>query len=170
MTDYTLEIEFDVNQVTRSLQYKFTSPEGSPEIPEGALAGTYHFSAGDTLGFKLTATGKATDEIGVSVTDCSIISIGTSSVGKFDLSPFSKESAASKVDHWGPPSISETEPDRMKVIIKADMTLPIVAENGQWKISGYLSAGLRIAGKTYNRLFYFDPEGSTGNGGGHSFP
>jgi len=170
MTDYILELEFDVNQITRSLQYAITSPDGSPEVPEGALAGTYHFTAGDTLGFKITATGNASDDIGVSVTDCTIISIGTSSVGKYDLSPFSKESAASRIDHWAPPTASEAGSDRMKVIVEGDMTLPVKAENGQWKISGYLSVGIRLAGKTYNRLFFFDPEGSTGNGGGHSFP
>lgn len=170
MTDYILELEFDVNQITRSLQYKITSPEGSPEVPEGALAGTYHFTAGDTLGFRVTATGNSSDDIGVSVTDCTVISIGTSSVGKYDLSPFSKESAASRIDHWAPPTASEVGSDRMKVIVEGDMTLPVEAENGQWKISGYLSVGIRLAGKTYNRLFFFDPEGSTGNGGGHSFP
>lgn len=170
MTDYTLELEFDVNQVTQSLQYKFTSPDGSPEVPQGSLAGTYHFSVGDTVGVKITATGKSSDDIGVSVTDCSIISIGTSNFGTFDLSPFSSESAASKVDHWGPPSPSKTDPERMKIVIEAQTALPIVAENGQWKISGYLSVGLRIAGKTYYRLFYFDPEGSTGVGGDSVFP
>jgi len=170
MTDYTLELEFDVNQITRSLQYKFTSPQGSPDIPQGALAGTRHFSVGDTLSLKLTATGNSSDDIGVSVTDCTLISIGTSSIGKFDLSPFSKESAVSKVDHWGPASTSKEGKNRLKVTIQSDTALPILAENGQWKISGYLSAGIRIAGKNYNRLFYFDPEGSTGNGGAATFP
>ena len=139
-------------------------------MPQGALAGTYHFNAGDTLGLKITATGNSSDDIGVSVTDCTIISVGTSSVGKYDLSPFSRESAASKVDRWAPPTASKSAPDRMKVIVESDMILPVSAKNGQWKISGYLSVGLRIAGESYNRLFFFDPEGSTGNGGGHSFP
>jgi len=169
MTLYTLALQFDVNQGTQSLQYHFSNPE----VTDGALAGTFNFNGpdnpknDDTLQVSLKVTGNAADSPSVSVEDCTIVSVNNGKLGPSFLSPFSKKKAVSKVKIL---SFEEkVGPDgRVELFGLANKTLPVVADEGQWQISGYLSVVIKLNGKPYNRIFTFDPEGSAG--GGNTFP
>jgi len=173
-TEFTLALEFDVNQITRSLQFKFISNDGSPDIPTGPLAGTAHFNEGNQIGISVTATGRSQDNISFRVTDCTLVSLGTANLGKFFLSPFSEEKATEAITQWSPTDNITTPQDqenqRTRLISYSEDTLLVAAPTGQWEISGYLSVAIEIDGTVYHRVFYFDPEGTTGNGGGLNFP
>lgn len=171
MTDYLLALEFDINQITRALQYTFKSAAGSAEKHEGNLAGTFNFLAGDTLHFSVTATGFAVDDVELVIKDCSLVSVSNGHLGKSALSPFSQSMAISTVSKWS--NFEETEgdlPGRVKFFASSEAGLPVVAESGQWEISGYLSMEVTVRGTVYNRVFYFDPEGTTGSGTGGGWP
>lgn len=171
MTNYTLALEFDINQITRSLQYEFISEATAPKERIGTLAGTYHFQAGDEVNLSITATAQAQDKIELNVRDCSIVSLSTADLGESYLSLFSKSKAVSRVTNWDEfQKLPDEGADRVKYVTDSQSSLLVKAQNGQWKISGYLSMQIILNGTTYNRVFHFDPEGSTGNGGGDSWP
>lgn len=169
MTSFRLALEFDVNQVTRSLQYRFITQHGTPEEQVGPLAGTYHFEKGDEMSVSVTATAKKSDNVTFEVSDCTLVSIGTADLGKFFLSPFSETNAITNVPDWPVPEPITTPADadagRVRLFTASKTILPVTSPEGQWKISGYLSVNITIDGKVYNRLFFFDPEGTSGSGG-----
>ena len=187
--EYTLHLRFDVAQVTKSLQYVFTGPDGkSPQQTMGDLAGTFNFIENDTLKVIVTATGidTANQPVGdgtatkgmhfayppnFSVTNCSLVSVGTLGHAETpDLSLFDEHDAITSVNKWGVLQ-QEDEPtqsgETRAAFIPSLETLRVTAKNGQWAISGYLSVLIQTtSGAGWPRLFYFDPEGSAGNGGG----
>ncbi|WOR15282.1 hypothetical protein RYZ27_01205 [Hyphomonas sp. FCG-A18] len=168
-TTYTLNLAFDIDQVTRSLQYEFSSPEGSPLHSEGRLAGTCHFDVGDRLKIALTAKGNKKDKMEITVTDMTLVSICTLRPGKYDLSPFDPYNASVRATDWDAP-VYTTKKKRTKAVTRALQPLYVTAPNGQWEMSGYLSVMIRKTDDkgqihTIPRLFYFDPESSAGNGG-----
>lgn len=168
---YTLSLKFDADQVTKALHYHFDGPKGSPFQPEGRLAGTYHFGAGDALHVKVTATANKKDKAKFTVTDFTLASIPTLQPGKYFLSLFDQYRACTRVTDWGVPVMGEDDGDtRDEITVKALHPLMITAPNGQWEISGYLSVLIEKLDKDGQikqipRLFYFDPEGSSGSGG-----
>jgi len=171
MTIYTLELEFDINQITRSLQYEFSNPE----VKNGILAGTFNFNeAGDPendiLEATLTVTGAAAGNPSVTVTDCTLVSASNGKLGMTYLSPFSQSSAVSKFDNWPKLKTVEAPAGRVKLVGKPGTSLPVMAPTGQWEISGYLSVIINWNGKNYNRVFTFDPESTTGLGNGLGWP
>lgn len=174
MTNYTLQLEFDINQITRSLQHNFKAPKGYQAEKYGPLAGTAHFEQGDELDISITATGRAENELSLKVMDCSVVTVGTADLGKLFLSPFAEETAVVSVSDWKPTKNKTTEEDkeadRQRLSIKSGSPFAVIAPAGQWRFSGYLSVQIIIDGQTYYRLFYFDPEGSVGNGGGFGWP
>lgn len=168
-TTYTLALEFDADQITRSLQYEFSSALGSPLLREGRLAGTCHFEAGDKLNIILTATAKKADSMEIVVTDLTLVSVCTLRPGEYDLSLFDPYNATTRVTEWDTPTY-KTKKKRTKAVTKSLQPLYVTAVNGQWEIAGYLSVMIRKTDKkgkisTIPRLYYFDPEGSSGNGG-----
>lgn len=174
MTKYTLQLEFDINQITRSLQHNFKATNGYQNEKYGPLAGTAHFEQGDEMSVAITATGRAQDDLTVTIMDCSVVTVGTADLGKLFLSPFGQKSAIASISDWKPTKDKTTSEDkeagRQRLSIKSENIFPITAPNGQWNFSGYLSVEIIIDGETYYRLFYFDPEGSVGNGSGVGWP
>ncbi len=171
MTIYTLALEFDINQITRSLQYSFSNAEEKT----GILAGTFNFNgtddpSDDVLQISLTATGNSQDEPRVIVQDCTLVSVSNGDLGRTFLSPFSKSSAVSSFQDWDPLESTEEPEGRVKLFGQAHSTLPVIAPKGQWEISGYLSVIIELDGISYNRVFHFDPEGTAGAGSGLGWP
>ena len=171
MTLYTLDLEFDINQVTRSLQYKFSNPEKKT----GVLAGTFNFnnSTGiddSSMVVSVTATGSLIGEPRVTVHDCTLVSVSNGDLGRSFLSPFDKTSAVAQLKKWAPLEKMDAPDGRVKLYGMASSRLPVVAQDGQWQISGYLSVIIVIDGHTYNRVFTFDPEGTAGAGTGLGWP
>lgn len=169
MTLYTLALEFDINQGTRSLQYSFSNKE----IETGVLAGTFNFnpSGGPNDGVleaTLTATGNASDNPSVTVVDCTLVAVSNGKLGRTFLSPFSRSNAVSKFTDWPELDAISAPPGRVKLFAGSGTRLPVIAPSGQWEISGYLSVIIEIDGTSYNRVFTFDPEGSAGSG--NTFP
>lgn len=171
MTLYTLALEFDINQVTRSLQYHFSNPEETV----GVLAGTFNFNpqgdpGEDILMATLTATGDASGNPQVTVKDCTLVSVSNGELGRTFLSPFSQSNAVSKFEDWPELEPIAAPTGRVKLFAGSATKLPVIATEGQWEISGYLSVEIIWNGKAYNRVFSFDPEGTSGTGAGLGWP
>lgn len=169
--NYTLSLMFDVDQVTKALHYHIDGPKGTPFKGEGRLAGTFHFNAGDKIYVDVKATSQKQDKARFTITDFTLASIPTLPAGKYDLSLFDKYRASVRVHDWGIPQHGEDDDDvKSEITIKALHPLLVTAVNGQWEISGYLSVLIEKMGqdgqmKQISRLFYFDPESSSGSGG-----
>ena len=104
-------------------------------------------------------------EFEIEINDCSLVSIPEKGVEA--LSMFDPGDAIITVLGW-----TRSEPTQDKKNLTTTYTLTsqspllVKADKGQWKISGYLSVNLTVNGENMNRLYYFDPEGTTGAGGG----
>jgi len=182
MTQYTLRLSFDLRQVTQTLAYKFILKDNSKYKPErdGPLAGTFNFSLGDEICVQVVATAPADqvlDDNNFNITNCTFVSI-PAHMTEF-LSLFDETSACSHLSNqnWSPvDALEASETDIEKGTRRYARTnenlFKVVTKDGQWKISGYLSVQLPPLGDVpvlnglRNQLFYFDPEGSSGNGGG----
>lgn len=170
--NYTLELCFAAEQITESLQFCFYDAKDNPctELPHGPLASTFNFQEGDTITVKVmgSAQGKS-KEVGMpnfkmAINNCTLVSIPPTSVS--DLSMFDPQNAVTKIGKWGKPDIEEDEESlTVSITTQSRKPLEVTANTGQWKISGYLSVTETLNGKTANKLYYFDPEGSTGQGG-----
>ena len=178
---YTLKLNFDLRQVTQTLAYEFVLGQGGsqdyPMKDDGPLAGTFHFQPGDEIFVEVIATAPVGDGEAVmqdfKVSNCTFISV-PAHMNEF-LSLFNETSACAVMDDegWGAvnplPGVDSTS---RRFSISNDKPLPVVTKNGQWKISGYLSVQLPPLGNVpiregvRNQLYFFDPEGSTGKGGG----
>ena len=121
-----------------------------------------------------------------SVIDCTLVSVGT--LGHLEtphLSLFDEHNAVTNITEWGflhqeletlpgsgkgkPSDKTGSKPDgSTKAASMSSLdVLTVTAKNGQWAIAGYLSVHIKTqSGDGLPRLFYFDPEGSAGSGGG----
>ena len=183
MAQYILKLSFDVRQVTQTLAYEFVRQDNSeyPMEENGPLAGTFNFAPGDEITVDVIATapaGQAQEEAMLNdfaVTNCTLVSV-PAHMQEF-LSLFDETSACAVAENWGRTTIvPATAEDEQKGIRRYSIAnreaLPVVTKNGQWQISGYLSVQLPPLGDVpvlkgkRNQLYYFDPEGSVGKGGG----
>ena len=173
---YFLELEFDIGQVTTSLQYRFicSDKKDYKANNKGGLAGTFEFRAGDKLRTRVIAHAnrynhdrKATD-LDLWINDFTLTSLARyqPSFGTdFDmnLSPFHRIKACVNTDNWGPQQHSHDK-QHSTVTIESLNALEIISGDGQWEISVYLSVSFLINGNEIRRAFYFDPEGSVSSG------
>jgi len=182
LTHYTLKLSFDLRQVTQALAYDFVLAKDSTICHverDGALAGTFNFQQNDELSVEVTATSAlypkepdtAPKDIltDFTVTNCTFISIPAHMTGSLSMFNNANSSAAmGKKSKWGPISKNPDEEKNLQRLSRqSGKTLSVSAKNGQWKISGYLSVELTSADGTIRPvLYFFDPESSTGNGGG----
>lgn len=175
MTDYVLALTFDLRQVTQALQYQFCTRDDGvvcEKLETGTLAGSFNFNEGDTLELQVTGLSALVGEDGdvlknISVNDCTLLSIAAQM--DMPLSMFDPENASiyKKGKKWYPAAPAVHEDDKVNNIKRlrqvTKQPLDIVAAKGQWEISGYLSIQLTTAGgDSFSRLYFFDPEGSTG--------
>lgn len=170
---YILELSFDADQVTQSLQFRVISPKGdpTPEKTKGPLAGTFNFSHDDEIQIRVVASAEAESKsdpmptLDVNVTNCTLVSISSSF--KQNLSFFDPYNACTMVSEWGLPEVKEDPATKSKTVtVNALKTLKVTAHNGQWKISGYLSVLLGRGDEQESHLYFFDPEGTAGGGTG----
>lgn len=177
MTTYTLQLNFDIRQVTRALNYKILGPNDDKceKLDTGPLAGTFNFQAGDELAIEVIGASPNDDSDAkpdmildsMSVTDCTLISIPANM--REALSLFDPQDATSYLAKWSEaenttPSAGPAK-DTKYLRCKSNKTLSIVSKEGQWKVSGYLSIVLMTAdGKSFPQLYFFDPESSSGTG------
>lgn len=175
---YFLELEFDIGQVTTSLQYRFicSDKKDYKVNNKGGLAGTFEFRAGDKLRTRVIAHANRSNHEGnpegldLWINDFTLTSLaryqpmfGTD----FDmnLSPFHRMKACVNIDKWGRQKHSQDKA-HSTVTIESNDTLEIISGDGLWEISGYLSVSFIANGKEIRRAFYFDPEGSVSSGVG----
>ncbi|WP_341713054.1 hypothetical protein [Erythrobacter sp.] len=161
----TLELQVDADQVTKSLGYRFLDAGGASIYRDrGRCAGTYHFDKGDRIVTRVVVSAKAGETVEVAVTDLSLVSVSTLLPGKHDLSLFDAMSACQSIGQWGVPERHRKGDETLIVFTSSDV-LTVASENGQWQMSGYLSLVVETAAGKTPRLFYFDPESTSGNGG-----
>lgn len=170
---YILRLSFDANQITQTLQYKFFTESGLPcdEETSGPLAGTFNFQDGDELQVQVVASAEADKDTGripelqVNITNCTFVSIKPPV--KQDLSLFDPYNACTTISEWSlPETVIDPSAKSVSVTTTALKNLIVTAKTGQWKISGYLSVITGEDSKEQKKLYFFDPEGSAGTGGG----
>lgn len=166
---FALDLMFDVRQVTRALNYHFSDENGSIFQESGLCAGCFHFGDGGTLEVTVTAIGCASNNFSFRINNLTIASIPTSPIPAKHLSPFDRERACVSIEDWGAFK-QRTKKELTTISTSAKAPLKIAKSNGQWAISGYLSVTIERRDKEDKmieevRLFYFDPEGTTGSGG-----
>ncbi len=171
--NYLLELTFDADQVTQTLGYQLYGPNQVECTTEayGPLAGTFNFNKGDKLGIRVVASkeGEPEPELNVTITDCTLISIKSHQVK--ELSMFDPLKASTVISDWTKPVVNyDPNENRKTITFRALEFLDVNTENGQWKISGYLSVLMNQATGQSSQLYYFDPEGSVGSGGGFDPP
>lgn len=157
---------------------------------QGLFAGSFHFPQNAEINIVIVASVehcKGELPLELNITNCTIVSIKPADVSidlnnntleapKPDdieppktqgLSLFDYHNACTAISEWGlaqevPPAES---PEGVKqVSVKALNPLIVRAGEGQWKMSGYLSALYNSGKGPVVRLFYFDPESSAGSG------
>lgn len=173
MTQYILKLSFDERQVTQTLAYEFLI-QGDPNFEgkkryqrenNGPLAGTFNFQEKDEIYIEVV-----TNTPDFVVTDCTLVSV-PSRMTEF-ISLFDHKSACSTMSVWGE---VQTSSDGDQFLTRSEKPLTVVTQNGQWQISGYLSVQLPAGGETpsedgiRHQLYYFDPESSSGTGGGWNY-
>lgn len=169
--DVNLRLRFDADQVTKSLDFEFKGFHGPIFKSEGRCANTFHFPTGGLMYVEVTGTARIKDSMTFVVNDFTMASISTSDPGQSALSLFDPKLACVSISNWSDPVYEE---DAMGVnahtTVRATNPLPLVAKDGQWQMSGYLSVEVVMYDKpgnlvTMQRLFYFDPESTAGSGG-----
>jgi hypothetical protein len=169
--DVRLELEFDADQVTGSLDYRFIGSTGSIFRREGRCANTFHFPSGGNLFVEVTGTARKADKMRFMVNDFTLASISTLGPDKSDLSLFDPGLACISISNWDDSVVEQNDvAGTSRTTIRATNPLPLVAKDGQWQMSGYLSVAIEMLNKTgklvtMQRLFYFDPESTAGSGG-----
>ena len=177
MTTYTLKLSFDLRQVTQSLGHEFILQDNAGYSIEnsGPLAGTFNFQKNDEIYVEVVATSAAESTTPRSVLEkftvenCTLVSIPAHMTEVLSL--FSPTNACASVNGWsGIKNISTLEDNQkntLRLSTRSLTPLQVVTKNGQWQISGYLSVELTPQGAApFPQLYFFDPEGSAGNGGG----
>jgi len=179
LTQYILKLSFDLRQVTQSLAYEFALKDNSnyPMEGGGTLAGTFNFQQGDEIFVEVIASsaqhpgapGTTPKDVlkDFIVTNCTFVSIPARMTESLSL--FDATNACSTVNQWKPvkPPQEDDQRNFQQLCKRSTTPLPVATKHGQWQISGYLSVELTTAaGKTHAQLYFFDPEGSSGNGGG----
>lgn len=164
-----LELHFDADQVTKALYYNFTGPEGSILRKNGRCAGTFHFPAKAEVEIKVVGTAKTADNMRFTITDLTLVSVSSMRVGHSPLSMFDENRACTQIADWSLPKVKEKKGISKTTMLSGDI-LKLMADNGQWEMSGYLSVLVEkndVDGKpkVQARLFHFDPEGTVGTGG-----
>lgn len=170
--DVKLELGFDADQVTRALDYRFNGSNGSIFKREGRCANTFHFPSGGHLFVEVTGSAHKSDKMRFMINDFTLASISTLEPGKSDLSLFDPGLACISISDWDDAAVEHDDvAGTSRTTFRATNPLPIVAKDGQWQMSGYLSVAIELHDKTgklvtMQRLFYFDPESTAGSGGG----
>jgi len=176
---YTLVLSFDYNQISESLRYTVWQENNQryPQQRVGRTAGTFNFTQGDRISVKVVGgyeNGKdAPSTFNFTVQNCTLVFIKAPQV--VDLSLFDPDNAVANVNfnnsmekfNWP----NGDMPAYQAWAVTSTEQFSVTAQNGQWKLSGYLS--VEINGTT--KMFYFDPESSAGDGtgvghGGHGLP
>lgn len=169
--NYVLELCFAAEQVTESLQFCFYDEKGNrcEQVGDGPLASTFNFSENDEIKIKVMATSggnpnkRGNSDFSMKINDCSLVSIPE--LGVEDISMFDPINAVTSIANWIPlKSTTNPENGRVTIEMESKKSLVVKAQNGQWKVSGYLSINQTLNGKTENKLYYFDPESSAGFG------
>jgi len=180
MTDYILQLSYDLRQVTQSLKYQFCTPQGDicSMLEAGPLASSYNFQAGDRISIQVMALSAMNEDKNnppshilksVHVSDCALLSIGSRLNAA--LSMFDENTASQHVTNWTLPKEipqpGDADENLKRLCWGTKSPLKVVSEKGQWQLSGYLSVAMNTAdGNQVSRLYYFDPESSTGSAGG----
>lgn len=176
MTDYTLQLNFDIRQITQTLRYKFTNDNNSQKVKklkEGPLAGTFNFQQGDKLSINVIAASSASEgEDGPAsvikdfkIVDCTLISIAQEL--KKDLSLFDANNASAYLTDFteASPINGPETPDVRYMSSHSITALTVQSKSGQWKLSGFLSVVITtMDNQSYPQLYFFDPESTSGTG------
>lgn len=169
---YILELSFDAVQVTETLQYRIFTEAGErcDELGHGPLAGTFNFQKNDQINIQIVGSAESkpgrggVPEFDYEIVDCTLVSIKPP--GDQDLSFFDPANACTAISGWKTAKpVVDPENSRITKKNTTKKPLQVTAEKGQWKISGYLSVIVNLNGQSMNKLYYFDPEGSVGDGG-----
>jgi len=164
------------------LQYQFCTLDGKvcSKLEMGSLAGSFNFQDGDEISVQVTAISALNVDknnpasnilTSIEVQDCTLLSLAA----RMDepLSMFDENNAAIyiKGKKWDPfleaPQSGDNGKNIQRLQQSSKKPLSVVTKKGQWQLSGYLSITMKTqADDSLSRLYFFDPESSTGSAGG----
>lgn len=168
---FNLRMQFDGDQLSDVLLYKFEHDGHDAVTTEGRYTGVIQFNKGDTIGLEvtMTATENETAVNGVQIISLDLVSVPNVTHEIESFSPFVvDEVTRSLVGHWSAP-VQDTENGVNRWISTwQGSPLTVVAERGFWQFAGFLGvavykdvgAEIRIP-----RVLSFDPEAGSGGGG-----
>ncbi|WP_286829841.1 MULTISPECIES: hypothetical protein [Kordiimonas] len=172
--DYKLRLQFDGDQISDVLLYRFEHNGKDAMTKQGRYTGCIQFNAGDTIEVEVTMT--ATPDELRKVSNMQVISLDLVSQPNVrheieSFSPFEMDQVTKcLVGDWSEPTQSTDPSTGISTWVStwSGDTLTVVAEKGFWQLSGFLGVAVyqnmgddivRIP-----RVLSFDPE--TGSGGG----
>lgn len=175
---YKLKLQFDGDQVSDVLLYKFKHNGTDAMTKEGRYTGCIQFEKGDTIEVEVTMTAVAKEN--ATVERMQVISLDlvsqpnvTHQIDSF--SPFkSDEVTKSLVANWSIPK-EEVDPANgaKRWVSKWEgEPLTVTADKGYWQLSGFLGVAvyqtMGTAPIRIPRVLSFDPETSTGGNDPHA--
>lgn len=174
-----LHANFDVDQLSDQLQWRFSRADGQGNPPAGTDAGTVYFTEGETFKLQVTAGRDSAFET-FEVIDCCLISrprIVQLGVGLKTLfaapSPFVAPSgeplpgATCQIpgSEFVPVSAAQAGPGHHQVVREWDGYLKAGPNTGRWELEFVITVRITGAdGQSWSRVFSFDPESEVGTG------
>lgn len=166
----TLQLQFDMAQVSTVLQYRLTQV---PRAETGCNAGTYGLQNGDQIWVEVTVLvdHPTVSEGSVELNDLTLVCLPAAGAQQTELSPYSKDSATITLSDWGDPIVLPGPSEGIAAYVYTAVDpLTVVATSGQWKLAGYLSASITSltgdfpGSEAYAHVYTFDPEVIVGSG------
>jgi len=172
MSDMTLRVSFDVDQISECLYWTLTDGRIPEPAPSGKENGTFPLTAGKTFGIEVEATG--IDE-GVTITlidaflttlpilfsrdnQCGAVP-GVYPYPSPFFDPANVQQGATARFTFGEP-----KPDVAQTRIWDSRETPLVLNGGRWDTSFALTVAITANGATRYRVFGFDPETESSSG------
>lgn len=175
---FTLKMQFDGEQISDVLLYKFEHDGKDATTREGRYTGVIQFQEGDTVGVEVTMTATAGENAveNVEVMSLDLVSMPNVTHQIESFSPFiADEVTKSLKGCWSEP-VKDTNKgvDRWITTWEGE-PLTVVAEKGFWQLAGFLGVAVYekrgIGDEVLSivripRVLSFDPEAGSGTGGG----
>ncbi|MEX0298648.1 MAG: hypothetical protein AB3N28_06230, partial [Kordiimonas sp.] len=164
-------LTFDAEQITQVLLFDFTKNGQQLIETQGRYAGCIPLNQDDQIHVQITMTdtGEYQDDFiveGFQIIGLDVVSQPNVTENELYLSPFKQDSATVNLQEgWVPVEKihdEETGATLYRTYLDSGFLLPVVAEKGFWKVSGFLS--VRVIGRqgtevlSIPRVFSFDPE------------
>lgn len=130
-------VTYSVDQLSGSLLWNATTQSGESVVPEsGAHAGAVHLDEGDQVFVQIRGSGPLGDFLEASVEEAYFVAVPRGSgTHRSPPSPFSGNSAVTKVSNWTKPQTTDDAPNNLRYCQQNSVAMPVVQSSGGWQLS-----------------------------------